>query len=155
MINKVINYLYRTKLGEWYLLFLMWLEDLQMKRARKNFRLTKAKATATIKQELLVEGVRQIKCKINAQLVNRTEEEYEQILSKLEELGHMAVHYEDEQYIKMIDNMKRAFVYQGRDIKTEEDKALMIEKRIRDYQQLQNHVERRKKLREARKTTSE
>lgn len=147
----MIKWFLNSKLGEWYLLFLMWLEERKLTKQRRNFKHIKPGMVIVKKQELLIEGVKQIKQRINSIVKIKTKEEYDAILQSIQDLSQFANCELNSQHANQINALHRAWVYQHCDIKSELDRMLMVEKRIKDYAQLHKHIEQRQKLRQARK----
>lgn len=72
---------------------------------------------------------------------------YEEVLKMLGDSLIALANQEKDQKIELLKNI---YIYESRDIKSEEDKIKMIDKRIADYKQLHKHVEKRKLARDLR-----
>lgn len=98
----------------------------------------------TKEHSLYLEALSKIKKAINAKAT--TKEQYEKVLQETQELSQYAIRYNNVNGLKMIENLKKAYVY-----KHEAPKEAMIDQRIKHYQELQAHTLKRQELRKKRK----
>jgi hypothetical protein len=150
MFSYFINLFYKSRAGECWLRFNLWLEERRLEQARKDFSKVKPTALVVKKQELIVEGINKIKRIINSKVKTGSKEEYSQILTDIFELSQLAISIEDPKYIKQLETIKKAFIYKGTDVKTEADKTHMIDQRIKAFEELRKSNELRKKARSER-----
>ena len=149
-MNKLINWFFTTKLGEWYFEFLLWLD-------RKNDKPTKYLTPREIAQitrqySLVHKGVEEVKKKVNLLVTSKSAEEYDKILGEMDDLFALSDYDTNSSEFKMSQLMKSIQVKKGnKDIITHTDKARMIQDRIHDYKQLQDHKLKRDMMRNIRK----
>lgn len=93
------------------------------------------------------EGLKKIKDRVKESAA--TKEELEKFLEENKEA--LLSFADNEQTAKEIELLKKVFVYNQKDIKTKTDLEKMIDRRIRDFKELQSHKLQRQKLREQRK----
>jgi hypothetical protein len=93
---------------------------------------------------LYLEGLTKLKRKVNQKA--KTAAEYDATLKALDNMFDLAERYEDEEGQEMINNLYKVYIY-----KNEVPKEVMIDQRIKHYQELRAHKEKRQKLREQRK----
>jgi hypothetical protein len=128
----------------------------------KDSRQTKIKGTlvppAITKQvthEAYYQGIAKIRKKVQQLIAAPTKEEYERVLKDLTELQNLAIKNDSAEYIKFIETLKSAYVYKGQDVKSDKDKILMVDKRIKHFDELRRHKEFREKARQERKKQNE
>jgi len=147
--NKIIERFYRTWLGNLYLYFLLWLDE---KRGPEpvvpNHEVNQLVITA--QQFAYKEGLRNMKKHVNSLVKAETKEEYQKVLSQIDNLIKHAKSDSKEKE-KLTEALYKAWVFTGgRDIKSSKERAKMIEKRIDDYKELQEHKLKRKLMKEIR-----
>ena len=106
-------------------------------------------AQAIRQYSLTAEGVKAVKNNINTKLVSKNTASYRGYLSKVEDLVPLAEVTEGSK-AKTMEFLKSNMDFRNKDIVTDLDKAKMVEKRIQDYKELQNHKKMREELRSRR-----
>lgn len=146
---KLVDWFYTTKLGEYYFEFLLWLDR---RNDRPKYLSPKEVAQVTRQYSLLNEGVGAVKQHVNTMIRARNKQEYDSALKNIEDLTVLAHRKDDTARQQYADFLREVCVKKGEvDIATATDKAKMIEQRINDYKELQEHIVKRKAIREARK----
>ena len=129
-----------------YFRLLLWLENWKADREDQVVEMPRFSITRTTTQEAYYFGIKQIKEKVNQLTKAKTKEEYEKALSELTSLEEFAIKNNSPDYLKFIENLKKVYVY-----KKEEPLKQIVDRRIKACYELQNHIEKRRKLREQRK----
>ena len=150
ILNNILNKFYGSFLGGFYLEILLWID----KRSSKNDKyLTPNQISQIIRESnKLAEGTLAIKNKVNSLLSSRNKEEYQIRLSEITDLLPLST-YDDvnSSRAKYVDFLKSYAVRHGTDVTTVTDRAKMVEKRIEDMYELQDHIVKRNLLRDLRK----
>ena len=150
-MNRLLNWFYSTRLGGYYFGLLLWLDRIKNTREK----LAPGAIAQIIRQySLLGEGVKAVKRQINSRVQTKNKDGYHEVLKNTEDLMVYAKRDADDpksKYAEMFQNSPD--LKKNIDIETATDKAKMIEGRIKDYQELRKHKEKRAALREARKAT--
>lgn len=151
-MNKILNWFYRTKLGELYFMILLWLD----RRPSKKVYLTPREAAQIIKESSKVtEGLTTVKRKVNELVKSKNKEEYNSVLKELEDIVKLG-EANDPDRAKFIDILKQTYVKKGNiDIANNLDKARMLDQKINDMYALQAHIIKRNLLRSIRKQRKE
>lgn len=151
---NLVEWFYRTKLGNWYLGFLLWVDkNNEPERVVPKHEVNQLMITA--QQFAYKEGIRNIKKHVNSLVKAKTKDEYQAVLSQIEDLMRYAKS-ESEEKAKLTQALYNAWVFTGgRDIKNPTERAKMIDKRIKDYKELQEHTNKRKLIRQIRQARKE
>jgi hypothetical protein len=153
LIDKMLKRFYTSWLGNLYFEYLLWQDR---KNSIEEFSTDLSTIEINITKENYEKALKKIKTKVNEKLIRcATTEEAEKLMIELNELLQYATKTQDVEKIKMIETMKLAYVYRDKDIRTDTDKAKMIEKRIGHFKELHCHIEKRKLLRKIRKAEKE
>ena len=155
-MSTILVWFYSTYLGGLYFEFLLWLD----RRNSNPTKLLSPKEMAQIIRESnkTFDGVSRIKAKVATLVTSNSKEEYERVLSEIEDLMNLAdweigANTQQGQFAELLKNI---YVKHGnRDIVTNTDKAKMIEGRIQDMHELWADKEKRKLLRDIRKAGQE
>lgn len=151
MINKLTNLFYKSFLGAWYLEVLIFIDKLKGNKVK----LTPGEISQIVREySQLAEGVKTIKNRVNNLITARNKEEYDKVLREVEDLVLQAGYDKNHPKFKIINSLREKMDLSNKDIKNDTDYAKMIEKRIADYKELHQHIEKRKALREARKANN-
>ena len=147
-MKKLLNWFYGTKLGCWYLEYLLW----SHKDDTKPIDLS----TPTIVRQysLLREGVTAIKKIVNSRASNAVA--YHEELSKIEDLTVFADRPDtgpQAQYSRMFKESEQT--KKTKDIETALDHAKMIDQRINDYTELQAYNKKRQLLKDMKQAKKE
>lgn len=140
LLEMFLDIFYKSFLGELYLRFLLWIDSIKLKKRKKNYNITNN--PVVLRDSLKIkydESVGLIKKKIKELSESNTKEDLEKTLSNLDDL----VKFAEKEQNEMIENLKEVYVYKEKDIKTDTDKAKMLEKRINHYEQLKKGKEKR------------
>lgn len=153
-MNKLINWLYTTWLGNLYFETLLWLDR---RDEKKNLRLLSPKeASQIIKQySLLGDGVKEIKDKVNSLIATKTKEEYNKILKEIDNIISLAERQANDPKSQFVNFLKSNVDFSNKDIKNTTDRAKMVNKRINDMYELQEDKLKRQLIREIRKANQE
>lgn len=149
-MKKLIDWFWTTKLGGLYFEFLLWLDH---KKEMDNVKYLTPKEVAQITRQytLVDKGVTEVKRNVNKLLTAKTAEEYDKALSSIEDLTSFATREPNSPEAKFAQMLRAMKVKKGnKDIVTHTDRAKMIQGRIEDYKELQEHVVKRKLLRQIR-----
>lgn len=164
LLTKLVRSIKSWFIGK-YLEFLLWLDDFGVGSGSGggssdplglgflgggNAELTKV--VVSMQQLAYREGIGNIKRQINSLVKAKTKEEYDAVLKEVGDLVTLA-----KVPNKQLDILKQSMysVYVktgGKDVKNDTDKAKMIEQRIDDFKELQEHKlqrELRRKIRQA------
>lgn len=147
-----INKFYNSRIGGLYLEVLLWWDyrfgpDAPF-RASPDF--TVAQIVRNAQMIAYTRGMKNLKSKINDLAFTKDKEEYNKVLQEVQNLVALAEET-DPSKIKRSELLKNMYVYKGgKDIRNDTEKAKMIQQRIRDFKQLQNHKASRQILREIR-----
>ena len=145
MKSWLVNLFYRSFLGGLYIELLLFLD----RRNERRPHLTPGEVSQIIKEHSqITEGVNLIKRNVNS-LVGDTKD-YHRVLV---EAGDLTLKATDNNSSKaqVMNSLRSRMDFSNKDIKTDTDYARMLEKRMKDYDELHSHIEKRKALREARK----
>ena len=150
----MIDWLLRTRLGSWYLEFLMWLDK---KQEKPRYLTPSEMATIIRESNKIADGMKLVKRKVNDLVESKSKEEYDKKLKEIQDLAVLAVDEKDTTSDRaiFINILKQSQVRHGKDIVTIKDRAKMIEGRIGDMYSLQEHKVKRNMLREIRKLENE
>jgi hypothetical protein len=146
MKSWLTNLFYRSFLGGLYMEVLLFLDRRSDKQRRH---LTPGEVSQIIREHsLLYEGVKVVKRNINS-LVTK-EKNLNRVLT---EAGDLTLQATDNTSSKaqVINSIRSSLDFSNKDIKNDTDYAKMLDKRIRDYDELHSHINKRNALREARK----
>lgn len=151
-LNKIGVWLLSSPIGNLYFEFLLWLD----RRQSKQYLNAKEVAQIIREYSLLGEGVKELKFKINSLTKSKDSVEYNNVLSEIEDLISLTKAPEDSPKSAMAKVLRDIAVKKGdRDINSVTDHAKMIEKRIQDMYELQEHKVQRNLLRQIRKAKQE
>lgn len=129
-MSKIGNWFYGTSIGGLYFEFLLWLD----RKHSDVKQLTPGEISTIVKQKNLIEdGVNAISKKVST--INT--------LSRGYDLVPLAAYDKGSNRFKTVESLKSRMDLSNVDIKTDTDKAKMIDKRINDMYELQVHRERR------------
>ena len=153
LLNRFLGWFYSTFLGGMFFNFLLWVDR---KRSKKYY-LTPKEVTQVIREYSLVnEGVLQIKKEVNKLITSKSAEEYNTILRSVENMISYAEGESDTPKARLADMLRSLYVKKGtKDIITLTDKAKMIDQRINDMKELQEHTIKRKLLTKIRNSYTE
>lgn len=155
---KFLNWYYSTTLGGLHLEFLLWWDR---KNPKPTYYLNPGEVQQIIRQySLLDRGVTEMKHKVNALVRSKSKEEYHNKLTEIENLVDLAQRDPNSAEGKFAELLKQTVVRknklgQEQDVLTATDRAKMIDKKINQVYELQDHVVMRNKLREIRKLRTE
>lgn len=142
-----------TFLGGLFFEFLLWLDR---RKERKHFLNYKEVAQIIREYSLLDEGMKQIKTKVNSLIVTKSADEYNKLLLEIEDMVTLAERDTNHPKSQLADLLRDMYTKKGnQDIVTLTDRAKMVDQRIQDMYELQNHVAKRQLLREIRKLRTE
>jgi len=135
-------------LGSLYLSFLLWKENRRLEKENKTENLTMpmmhvpqvVKNDALIKYE---QGLSNVKRKVLLISRSCSKEDLEKALENTEDLVKMARGQHEEDREEYVESLRKVYVYKDKDIKSDTDKAKMIEQRISDYDKLKKDKEKR------------
>lgn len=154
MMNRLQQWFFTTKLGEWYFELLLWLDRTEDRPTR--YLTPREVAQITRQYSLLHKGVEEVKKKVNLLVNSQTAEEYDKVLNELEDLFKLSDYEDNSSEFRMSQLMRSIQVKKGnKDIVTHTDRARMIQDRIGDYKELQDHKLKRDMMREIRKARKE
>lgn len=141
-MNRILNYVYSTRLGSLYLEFLLWLDR---RKDRKSVKYMSPNQTAQVvrKVEKISMGVRQIKKKVTAAGLGNS-------LYKDADLIKYAQYEDETDQAALAQTLRELHVKKDKDISTATERARMIDDRIQDMYQLQDHKVKRNMLRNIR-----
>lgn len=154
---KFLNWYYSSTLGGWHLEFLLWWDRKNPEPTYLNFR----EVQQIIRQySLLDRGVTEMKMKVNTLVRAKTKEEYHQTLNEIENLIDLAQRDPNSPEAKFAALLKQTAgrknsLGQEQDVMTATDRAKMIDKKIQNVYELQDHVVMRTMLRNIRKLRTE
>jgi len=143
-MKKLKHLFYTSIFGEWYFLFLLWVEDQRIKKKR-NYSLSDNYVPNIIKNDVQMKyehGVGNIKRKIQ-DISKKTNKNIIEILENQPNLINLATdedNYNKEEYIQ---RLREVYIYKNKDIRNNTDKAKMINKRIKDFDKLKLSKEKR------------
>lgn len=149
-MSRVRNWFFSTWLGEQYFNFLLWRD----RRADQSVRFLTPQEAVTITRQysLLYRGVEEVKKEVNKLVNAKTAAEYDNILKGVENMMDFASRAEDSPEARFAQVIRAMKVKKGnRDIVTHTDQAKMVQDRIGDYKDLQDHVVKRTLMRQIRK----
>ena len=154
-MNKFLNWFYCTTVGGLYFDFLLWLDRIKFKRDNKKYYINPATKNIVLEAQKLkmMQGISTIKRKVNTLIKSKTKEEYEANLEELKDLTALADDANPE-LKKMKEALYEVWVFKGKDIKTNTDKAKMVDRRIQHYKELHEHKRKREEIRKKRKNAS-
>lgn len=142
IFKKVYNVFYGL-----YLEYLIWQDN----RSYKTKKITPKEIAQVIRQySQTYEGVRVMKRNLR-EFLSKDKTHNEKVLEFTEDLVGFGEKEKDHPQVRAINYLKSKMDLSNTDIKTDVDRAKMIEKRIADYKELHEHIAKRKALREARK----
>lgn len=157
MVSKVLNSLsswfYTTWAGNLYFNLLLFID----RKFNKQDRFLSPKEIAQVVKQysLLHEGVNQIKRKIDTLVKSKSKEEYSRVLGELENMVDLSERDMDTPQGRFAEMLRQIAVKKGTvDIVTHTDKAKMIDQRIGDMYELQDHIVKRTLLRKIRTARS-
>jgi len=143
-----MKWFYSSFLGRWYLEFLLLWDRLNTKRER----LTPGEISQIIREYSLIgEGVKIMKRNINSTISAKNKEEYHKVLTEVSDLASKAENDPNSSKYKAIESLKSKMDFSNKDVKNDTEYAHMIDRRIKDYEDLHTHIAKRNALREARK----
>lgn len=145
-----INSIYYWFYGK-YLELLLWLDKKYPKNTFSSTNLTQIIISS--QQLKYTRGMELVKNKINSLVSFKNKKEYERVLKGVEDLVVLAE--DNAERGKMLESLKLTMDLSSKDIKTDLDKAKMIEKRIEDYRKLQNFKVKKELLKRIRKAKQE
>lgn len=149
-LNKLINWFYTTRLGNLYFEFLLW-RDRQNDRASLRY-LTPKEIQQIVRQySILGEGVKEVKGKVNKLVESRTKEEYDKVLREIEDMVSLAERDTEDPKAQFVTFLKSRMDLTPSDIKSVTDRAKMVERRINDMKELQDHKVKRDLIKSIRK----
>lgn len=150
--NKIAHFFYTSWLGNLYFEILLYLD----RRSSKSY-LTNQEVAQIVRQySLLGEGVKEVKTKINALIETKTAEDYNNVLSQIENMISLAERKADDPKAQLAKVLRQMYVKKGtKDINSDLDRAKMIDKKIQDTYELHSHIEQRQILRQIRKAKQE
>jgi hypothetical protein len=149
VIDKIRNWFFTTWLGDLYFRFLLWRDS---KQTNVRYLTPQEAITITRQYSLLHRGVTEVKKQVNELVKSKSAEEYDQTLKKIENMLQFADRAPDSAEARLADVLRSMQVKKGnKDIVTHTDHAKMIQGRIDDYKELQDHVVRRTLMRDIRK----
>jgi len=151
--NSILNWFYTTYVGGLYFDLLLWI-DRRTDRPTK-FLTPKEMAQITRESSQLTEGVILIKNKINKLVVSKSKEEYNKVLSEIEDMVSHADYERNSDKAKFAHILRQIYVKKGTDIVTMTDRAKMIDQRIQDMGELHSHIIKRNMLRAIRSARTE
>jgi hypothetical protein len=147
--NKLVDLFYKSYLGGLYFEILLFVDRVTTK---KKFYTPKELAQVVRESSQTIEGVRKIKKAINGAVTSRDSKvNTHEALLMVEDLATLAKRDPSSTQSQTIEFIKNNMDLSNSDIKSDTDKAKMVEKRIDDYKQLHEHIVKRNALREARK----
>lgn len=150
MQSRLAQWFFTTKLGELYFEVLLWLD--RKKDNPDKYLTPKEIAQITRHYSLLDKGIKEVKTKVNIIVNSHTAEEYDKVLKEIEDLFQFSKYDDTSSEHKIAQLMRAIKVKKGnKDIITHTEKAKMIQDRIGDYKQLQDHKLKRETLRDIRK----
>lgn len=151
-MNFLLRWFYGTILGGIYFEFLLWIDK---KRSKSPKYLSPKEVTQVIRQySLLNEGVTQVKKKVNSLINSRNKEEYNLLLSELEDMMNLADRDSNTPQAKFSEILRDMAVKKSsKDINTHTEMAKMIEQRIEDTKELWDDQYKRKLMRDIRKAS--
>lgn len=155
--DKLSNWYYGTTVGGWHLEFLLWLDR---KRSKPKF-LTPGEVQQIIREYSLIDrGVTEMKLKVNSLVRSKNKEEYHKTLSQIENLIDFSKRDPNSAEGKFAEILKQTIVRKNKlgheqDVITATDRAKMIDKKIQQVYELQEHVVKRNMLRQIRKLRTE
>ncbi len=153
-INKLVNWFYTTWVGNLYFEFLLW-RDRQNDRASLRY-LTPKEIQQIVRQySILGEGVKEVKGKVNKLVESRTKDEYDKVLREIEDMVSLAERDTNDPKAQFTTFLRSKMDLTPTDIKNVTDRAKMVDRRIKDMKELQEHKVKRDKLRLARKFRKE
>lgn len=152
--HSFLNLFYGTFIGGLYFDFLLWLDRTTDKPSRY---LTPKEMAQVIRQySMLNEGVNQVKRKVNTLINSKSKEEYEKVLSELENMVEFAERDSNTPQAQFSNMLRQMAVKKGnQDIVTMTDKAKMVEKRIDDMYELQEYTLKRRLIQQIRAAKTE
>ena len=151
-MNKIKNWLWTTTLGGYYFELLLWIDT---KRSKEKYLTQKEIAQIVRQYSLLDKGVKEVKRNINKLVTSTTAEEYDKVLSNIENLLKYSEKDPNSQEAIFADMLRSTKISKIKDIETHIDRVKMIEGRIKDYKELQEHVVKRKLMRQIRQAKKE
>lgn len=138
-MSKISNWFYGTYVGGLYFDFLLWLDSKQSNTKQ----LTPGEISTIVQQKnLIADGVNAIGRKVTK--VRNFTANYD--------LVPLAAYEEGSSRSKTVESLKSRMDLSNVDIKTDTDKAKMIDKKINDTYELHRHIEKRKEQRKLRTT---
>jgi hypothetical protein len=152
--RKIIDKVYSTFLGGFYLEFLLWLDGT---RDEKKFLTPKQMAQIVRESSKLAEGTLAIKLKVNSLLSSRTKGEYEVRLSEIQDLLPLS-EYQDKNstravyvnFLKSLGDTTKIV-----DVENATDRAIMIDRKIKAVYELQAYTEKRNMAKAIKKAISD
>lgn len=152
-MNKITKWFYTSQVGAWYFEFLLWLENKKVKKeleyAKHWSNHCKHQIVVNVVQESYEQGIKQLKNKTTSLVEAKTPAEYDRVLKEIKDLLSFTEH--DSSRLERINKLRKVFVYKEKDIRNHTDMAKMIDNRIKDFQVLRLHKERRDLMRTLRK----
>lgn len=150
---KFLGWFYGTFLGGLFFEFLLWVDS---KKAPKQFLTYKEVAQVIREYSLVSEGMNRVKRKVNQLIVSKSADEYNKILSDIEDMLDLAEDDTNSEKAILVNALRQVSVKKGnKDITTLTERAKMVDQRINDMYELQNHVAKRQLLREIRRLRTE
>jgi hypothetical protein len=146
MIDKIRKIFYSSWIGGLYFEFLLWWDRRKQERDLA-YRSPSNKVVYNATKESYRLGVTRIKARIREMSKDSSKASLEAVLAEAPELLDYAVNNDPNGHAEAL----KLYVRKDKDIKSNTDKALMIDQRIQDYKELHKHIEARQKLREQRK----
>lgn len=146
-MKKLINWFYKTKLGLWWLEFLLTRRNRQFEQeflSAFSFNRTPTEVVQDSVQQKYQEGLNVLRKKVNDQ---------PELITNTELIG--LAHEETENQKKLREVMEKIYVNKGQDIKSELDKHQMINRRISDFYSLQRYTEERNLLKQIKQAEKE
>lgn len=149
LVNKLKKLFYASFLGEIYFrLLLLW--DKHVNTQEELLDLTTQPIVIEAQKALYEKGIKKLKHKMKELTEARTKEEQENILSDIDDILSLSRN-ESENSVKRQQVLKAMHVRKGTDLKTDLDKAKMMQDRIEDMHKYRKAVEFRNLTRELRK----
>lgn len=154
LYRRLIDYFYSTFLGGWYLEYLL-LKD--SKESKQKYLTPKEMAQIIRESSKMAEGTLAIKKKVNALVNSTTKEEYDRVLSEIEDLVSLS-EYDDKdssrhkyvQFLKNVGDTKKVV-----DVENALDRAKMIDKKIDAIYELQEYNLKRQMAKDIKRLVSE
>jgi uncharacterized protein (UPF0264 family) len=152
--DSILSWFYTTYVGGLYFDLLLWVD----RRFNTTTRYLTPKEMAQIVRESsqVTEGVNIIKQKVNKLVASKSKEEYDKVLSEIDNMVSYAEREWNSDRAKFADILRQVHVKKGNiDIVTDTDKAKMVDQRIQDMYQLHDHIDKRNLLRGIRSARSQ